>query len=391
MLLEKLLQQPVDSPRLHLRDAVYGSSGRARLLLEVLGLANAETKGARHIFFGVTRDGDGDLQFNPVTEAILAEVQSYAELVRRYIEPDLKIEPLFGDINGNLVAAIEITRCNNPPYIVKTDVSDKLRRGDCWVRDGGLFRPAQRADFDRMYRETARNTPVNPNSNIVQVGFGNDPNIGTLSLSLPTVDRPPSSLAAARMKNEISARQEAKNVNVEDTGLARLVHARLYGNESPYEEQGINTLVEGYNAVIEDHADADNYYFFETQAVKVNMSLVNTGHQPLEDVSIHLILPWAEQFKVAERLYPPPGKKRSAKESELMGYPQVKHYKSAVQVKQALDFLEPDQVIKVFEQDLRIAVQPRLAGQKVAIRYSIHAKGFERPEEGKLKLVFTKT
>jgi hypothetical protein len=44
----------------------------------------------------------------------------------------------------------------------------------------------------------------------------------------------------------------------------------------------------------------------------------------------------------------------------------------------------------VFEQDLRIAVKPKLAGQKVAIRYSIHAKGFEVPEEGRLKLVFTK-
>ena len=38
MLLEKLLRQPIDSPQLHLRDAVYGQSGRAALFQEVLGI-----------------------------------------------------------------------------------------------------------------------------------------------------------------------------------------------------------------------------------------------------------------------------------------------------------------------------------------------------------------
>ena len=192
------------------------------------------------------------------------------------------------------------------------------------------------------------------------------------------------------MKNKIDARQAAQQGNVEDTGLVRLVHARLYGNESHYEEQGINTLVEGYNHVIDSHEEEDNYYFCETHAVKINLCMVNTGHEALEDVSIHLVMPWAEQFKVVDRLYGPPGQPVSLKESELRGYPRVKQYKSAVQVKQSLDLLRPDDVITVFEQDLRIAIKPKLAGQKVAIRYSIHAKGFEVPEEGRLKLVFTK-
>ena len=193
------------------------------------------------------------------------------------------------------------------------------------------------------------------------------------------------------MQNEIDARKAAHNVNVEDTGLVRLLHTRLYGNERPFEGQGIDTLVEGYNTVLDSYHDEDDYYFFESHALKLNFSAVNTGHSPLEDVRVLISVPWAESFRTADRMYGPPGKSLTAKESELLGYPRVKRYKSAVQIKQEIPRLEPDATIAVFEQAIRISVKPELAGKKVAIRYSILAAGFERPEEGRLKLILGKT
>ena len=62
MLLDRLLQQPDDSPRLHLRDAVYGAEERAAMLREIMGLANAETAGPRHVLFGVSRGDSGALE-----------------------------------------------------------------------------------------------------------------------------------------------------------------------------------------------------------------------------------------------------------------------------------------------------------------------------------------
>lgn len=391
MLLEKLLRLPGDSPQLHLRDAVYGCAGRVQLVREVMGLANADTTGARHILFGVSKNDAGETELKGLRDGALEEMETYADLVNRYIEPALKLTPIFNTVKGVLVGGLEIARCNNPPYMIKTDVSNELRRGDCWLREGGLFRPAQRSDLDRMYRATAKNRPLESANNRVLVGLGREPTNTSLTKGLPDTSRPPSSSVAARMRKEIDAREAALSVNVEDTGLARLVHARLYGNDSPYEEQGINTLVEGYNTVMDNHQDEDNYYFFESHAVHFNLSMVNTGQEPLEDVSVLLMLPWAEQFRVAERLYPPPGQSMTAKESELLGYPRVKRYNNKVQVKQEIERLEPDQVVQVFEQELRVAVTPRLAGQKVALRYSVQAKGFDRPEEGRLKLVFDKS
>jgi hypothetical protein len=210
----------------------------------------------------------------------------------------------------------------------------------------------------------------------------------SLEFVLPEVQNPPSAQAAARMKKQIEARRAARNVNLEDTGLARLVHARLYGNEQPFEAHGLDTLVQGYNAVLDDHHEHDNYYHFETQAVKLNFTMVNTGQTSLENVRLMLSLPWAEPFRVADRLYGPPGKPVTKKESELRGYPSVQRYQTVVQVKNAYTSLEPDVVTPVFEQALRIAVGPELAGKKVALRYAIQADGLARPEEGTLKIAF---
>ena len=391
MHLENLLKKPADSPDLHLREAMYGTADHTSLLQEVMGLANADVgSGHRYILFGVLRAGEGKPGFKPLPEGASKVLQNYADIVNQYLEPDLKVVPLYGDIQGNFVAALEISFCTNPPYMVKLDVSAELRRGACWVREGGLFRPAQRADLDRMHRHAAVNKKTASNNNIVHVGLGNDPNNTRLKLVMPDVMNPPSRLAASRIQDEINSKKVAADVDFVDTDMDRLIHARLYGNESKYKEQGIDTLMEGLNAVMESHSVDDDYYYLETNAVKINLSMVNTGHKALEDVSIILTLPVVDEFKVVDRLYPQPGKSRTHKESELLGYPSVKIYNKAVHVKCKIDQLEPDQPIRVFEEDLRIRVLPQLAGRKVRVRYTLHASGFKNPEQGRLTLLFSK-
>ena len=117
---------------------------------------------------------------------------------------------------------------------------------------------------------------------------------------------------------------------------------------------------------------------------------MNTGHKALEDVSIILTLPVVDEFIVVDRLCPPPGKTRTHKESELLGYPSVKIYNKAAHVKYKIERLEPDQPIRVFGEDLRIRVLPQLAGRKVRVGYTLHASGFKDPEQGQLILLFSR-
>jgi hypothetical protein len=388
MLLEKILRQSADSPGLHLRDAVYGDGEQACLLREVMGLANASANGPRYIAFGAVRDDAGQLVYTALGKGGLEQLQGYIELVKAYIEPELSLETFYGDVEGHLVAALEIKACANPPYVLKMDASKSLARGACWVREGGMFRPAQRADLDRMYRVNRAKAPVDSSKNLVQIGFENDPARTRIGVRLPDVSNPPSQRAAGRMIQKIEAKKEAADVSLEDTAVARLVHARLYDDDQKFEDQGINTLVQGYNAVIDDCREEDDYYYFEANAIRLNFCLVNTGQMPLEDVSLMLTFPRAEELRVAEHIYGPPGSAASARESELMGYPQVKSYKSAVQVRQDYERLAPDELQDAFEQPLRLAIRPEIAGKRLAVRYTLQAKGLQQPEEGVLKLIF---
>jgi hypothetical protein len=391
MLLETLLKQPNNSPQLHMRADVYGDAHRAELIRDIMSLANADGgKGPRHILFGVMRDEQGEIEFFKLSKKALNELQNYPQLVLKHLEPDLKVVPSVGEIQGHMVAVLEISQAVNPPYVVKLDTGKELQRGSCWLVEGGLFRPAQRTDLDRMFRSSIALAGVNTDNNVVRVGLADDPNSKRLKIAVPDVRNPPSKLAAARMKGEIEAKKAAAERDFVDTSVDRLIHARLYGNDSDFTEQGLDTLVEGYNVVMERYSAEDNYYYYETNAVKLNLSLVNTGHEALDDVSLMLTLPWAKPFRVSDKLHAPPGKSRSAKESELLGYPKVKIYDKAAQVKCVLGRLEPDQVVHAFDEDLRICVQPEVAGKKVQVQYSLHAAGLKQPEKGELSLIFSK-
>jgi hypothetical protein len=386
MQFEKLLQQSPDAPELLLQGNAWGVAEHAVLLREVLGLANAAAKGPRYILFGVRRD-DKNLSYLKLSDNELQLLEAYPDLVSRYVEPRLTVETIAGTANGHLLAALIITSCDNPPYIIKTDASRDLPRGSCWVREGGLCRPAQRADLDRIYQVSSKLQSVTVQS-VVQLGIGADPVQKILTLSLPDASNPPSVQVAARLKKEIEAREAARQTNIEETGLARLMHARFYGNDKPFAGHGLDTLVQRYKTVVDNYGEQDNYYFFETQAIKLNFSVVNTSQVALLNVRISLTLPYADSFRIADQLYGPVDKPISRKESDLMGYPAVQRHPKAAQVVVNLSNLEPDSITPVLEQSLRIAVSPELAGKKVALRYLVEASGLVRPEEGTLKLTF---
>jgi hypothetical protein len=241
-----------------------------------------------------------------------------------------------------------------------------------------------------MYKFSASMGTTDSDGNIVRIGIGDDPNNKKQKFVLPDVSNSPSEVAARRMQGEIEAKLVAVDHAVTDSHIERLGHARLYGNESEFRARGIDTLVERYESVMARYSADDIYYFFETNAVRLNLTLVNTGHEPLKDVTLVLSLPWVEEFRVSDMLYPPPGQSRTAKESELLGYPKVTIYDEVAQVKCTIDQLEPDENVPAFEADLRIGIQAGLAGKRVLVRYTLHTGDLEKPETGSMKLVFAK-
>jgi hypothetical protein len=388
MIPENLLTKPHDCLEVCLRPGAYGPVGRADLIRDVMGLANLPGTEPRHIVLGAIRGADGGIETTGLDAAALAEIEGYADLVTQYLEPELVIEINCSSVKGKLIAVLEINRCENRPYMVCTDLSQDIKSGACWIREPGLFRAARRGDLDRMFATRGSEPPAAiPETPRVEIGFGDDASALQIAMRLPELNTAPSVLAAKRLQDQISVVREAGERNVADSSVARLVHAQQYGSDLPYDERGVNTLVENFNAVDVQYGAADEYYYNESNALKLNFCIRNPGDQVLEAVTVVMTLPVVDEFKVVESLCAVPGSGLSQHENDLLGYPEVSYYQGAAQVRQDIDVLQPGAQQPLFESALRIALRPVIAGKKIAVRYALHARGLTEPQEGVLKLV----
>lgn len=392
MHLENILRQPADSPNVLFRYEPFGANHREELIRAVLGLANAaiDAKQDRYIIIGVHHADGGTKNVVGLTDSDFDTLAEDISHVRRYVEPELELAEIHGESDGQPVAVIELKNCLNPPYIVKADLSEKLRRGECWIRKNGEIGPASRADFDRMYGRAGapKKAPVSQPQQVV-VGFNGQLDCLILNVIVPDILKLPSQVAKEKLKKAIEAKRSAKELfGGTDTGIARLIHTRLHGVETPFVSEGLNTMVEGYNTGEDDRRKADLHYLYEQNAIKINLVVANKAKSALADAVLELTLPRAPGFDVVDYIHAAPGKTLSPEEIELMGYPEIKKTPVATTVTQALGTLEPGRPAEIFETPLRLAVDIAMRGMKVALRYTITAPGLKEPATGRLKIQF---
>jgi hypothetical protein len=265
-------------------------------------------------------------------------------------------------------------------------VAEDMRTGACWVKAGGDLRPARREDLERIYARRAADPGV-----AVELGLNQDPGCLQAQFDVPDTWRPPSQRARAKLLSAINASKAAAGVlGREDTGMARLAHARIFGADEPFIARGVDTLVEQYNCTTDEFSDADNYYYYEQQAMKLDFALRNNQAYAMDDVEVELDLPQVPGFQVADRLYFDPADGGSEIESRLAGYPEVHKGADRATVNISIGNLQPGVSQPLLENSLRLHVGPEMCGMKVAIKYQLTAKGLAKPIRGRLKLVFRK-
>ncbi len=87
MNLEKLLQQPLDSLNVCLRERVYDAAAHADLIRDVMGLANLPGDGRRFIIFGIGMNAAGKQIIRGIDAAAFAAIDGYSDAIGRCLEP----------------------------------------------------------------------------------------------------------------------------------------------------------------------------------------------------------------------------------------------------------------------------------------------------------------
>lgn len=380
MLLKQLLQQTSASPNLLFRDPFIKIESE-QLVREVIGLANIEFSGARYLIFGVNAGAMEGSGVVGIAEDAMTDLKTAHRLISSLVKPLLHLAFIFDKIEGKLVGALEIDGCEDAPYVVRRNYSEKLVGGHSWVRDGRQFRDAEPADLEKIRVRVGRDQNWE-----VAVGFNDQPDCNLLKLDIPDTSNPPSANEKIKIKKTLDWKQATKKtLGTINTHIFRLVHVRQHGADAEFDSRNVKTLLEAHDKVGIESAEADNYYFFEQTAVKLDLTICNMEDTALEDVNLRLGFPELDGFEVVDRLYSPPDDDGSFPQAD---YPDVQRMKSGAVANIELGSIAPGASRPVFTQSLRLAVGPAMEGKKVGIKYSLTAKNKTSTSRGLLKVKF---
>ena len=362
-------------------------TGREELVKEVIGLANAAVEGPRHILFGINPGAIEGSKIVGMSEDAMADLKKAHRHVSELIEPPVSLAFIFDEFGGKLVGALEVSDCNEGPFVIGEHYSRELDRGKAWIREGRDLREVdveELASIDTPEPVEAfdEDGPIDQlELPPIEVGFHDDPDSKVIQLSIPDTSSPPFGSAGQSEKDDRDLKQTLKDaVNTVTTRILSLARAKSGDAEA---ESSTDVVKAAEDLCV----DADNHYYYEEKALQLNLVVCNKGAQSVSDVRIELGFPKVEGFEIADRIYVSPFDKRAQAKANGLKYPDVEHDDNGIYVKDTIVVLEPNSPVPALRCPVRMAVGPAMENRKLAILYTLY-RDDQKIGEGRLKIQF---
>ncbi|MDX1515586.1 MAG: hypothetical protein R3288_02040 [Woeseiaceae bacterium] len=380
--LEHLIRFESANSALAFRKTTYDSTDRETLLIDVLALANARVDGPRYLVFGIDDEIGGERGLKGVDRRSLPGLVSrYRHTLERFVEPELAVSLRSVVVHTRVVAVLVLQDCSKQPYVLRSDVSGRMRKGDSWIRRGTRQTRLAREDVRNM---SATQTLTGTGGCEMQVTFDTSALSSSLTLPVLPLTAKPSEQARARIEGMLDAKKAAhERLGRTDTWMDRLAFARAHGADQPYETVSPMSLLVKLGKSEEENAAADRYYENELRAHRVNLAVLNAGDGPLNNATIMLEVPVTDGVAVADRIHPPVG---VAGDDIADGYPAVERTERATRVFASLGSIFPGARVRAFRQALRVLLREGAAGRAVPIRYEIAGDELREPVSGSLSI-----
>ena len=382
----KIARSATPGTGVQFRKSAYGTPGLRHFLRDVLAMANASVSGSRLIFTGIDIDDRGNRRIQAIGEEDFSGKPSYQSLVADFIEPPLRVRYKPISVDGRRVGVYEISGCADKPYMMRVDYSEKLRRGDAYVRVDNSVVKMGRRQLQNLFEARFEESVSAEN---IEVGFAGEILHKTLRVTTIDLSQMPSAQVASKLEQLIDMRSKLADSGSE-TVMARLTHARLFGSDRPYEDRSPEELMREMADIRKKHRYEDEYFLYEANVRELQLMILNQGPDTIENASLSLVMPNHNSFYVAERLPRLPKDDRWVARSpnEASAYPAVSLKDDSVHVSNTLGDISTDAPVRVFETPLRICVGNELRGRKLQIRYTLFGSNLRKPARGSLRLVF---
>ncbi len=215
----------------------------------------------------------------------------------------------------------------------------------------------------------------------MRIGFAAQEPQERVTLQALSVSKLPSELAAERLKSMLELNDQSRErFGQTQTRLTRLMHARLYGAEVPFEKHSDDSLVTALTNVDIDYSAADAHYLYEVQAHRLNLSVINETDENLHDAVLYLRMPVVDGTGFADRVYA----EDQIEPRQDDGYPSVDSDGRTVSVEAQLGTLYVGRNTPAFREPARFWARPEAAGKAVPIDYELVARELDSPVKGSL-------
>jgi len=382
----KIARSATPDTGVQFRSHAYGEEGMRAFLRDVIALANAAVEGNRYIVVGVDFDDKGRKRKHKIEAEDFSGKPSYQSLANEYIEPPVRIRYKPVSFDGVRIGVFEIGDCQDRPYMMRADFSEKLRRGDAYKRVNDSALKMGRRQLMELFELKFRDSV---SAGDIEVGFPGE--IIHKDALIPTCDL--SSMPSAQASQKLEEMLRIRNMSQSSgstTMVARLTHARLYGTEDPYVDRSPEDILIELNQIRKKYQYQDANFLFHERAHRLQLVVCNQGEEPIVDASLSLALPNHNSFYIADTL-----PKRLVNErfvdrtpDEIASYPAVTLQDDAVQINCTIGDIPAGEPMEVFSMPLRMCVGSDLAGRRFGIRYALHAQNLRAPAKGQLKLKF---
>ena len=377
--LEHLIRYESAGSGLAFRKAIYGPDEDARIVMDCLALANADLKDrARYLFLGVEDNVGGERELPGVDKQELVGFERrLGRLLSETVEPELSSSVRGVRVDDRLVGFICLEKCVDTPYLTKRPLSDSLPAGVGFVRRGARNMPLQRGDMQRMF---AVNASRQQKVASIHIGFPGTPPLDQISLPVLETRKLPSELASARLRSMLEAKEQARDLyGRTQTRFSRLMHARLYGADTPYESLSDDTLRTQLDSVGQDFGAADDHYRFEVRAHKINLIVVNESDSDIHNARLCLTMPRIDDAGLAARVY-----LETVDELPSDGYPEITESTRTYTIEAGLGTLFRQYRTQAFREPPRFWAREGAAGKAVPIDYELFADELDRSIKGSL-------
>ena len=383
----KIARSATPGTGVQLRKEKYGSGNIRSFLRDVLAMANAPVEGPRYIVVGADIDSRGVKTGHSIDADDFSGKPSYQSLANEFIEPPIRIRYKPVTINGKRLGVFEIGDSQDRPYMMRIDYSEKLRRGDAYIRSQNGAMKMGRRQLAELFEHKFRDSV---SAGDIEIGFPGEIIHKDLTLNCCDLSQLPSAEASQKLNQLIEIRNRSRNSG-STTVMARLTHARLFGADDPYVDRSPDELMREMQDLRIKYQDQDKHFLYESRAERVQLVVYNQGQEPILDASISLIMPNHNEFYVADTL-PRVARKNGFADrtpDEIAAYPSVSLKDDSVQITSKIGDIPVGEPIDAFVSPLRLCVGKDLQGKRFGVRYSLHGQNLRAPAKGALRIMFS--